>query len=73
MKHKVLKSFIDKESGELFTLGSFYISDDFNRVVELENLGFVQRNEELQPPKQEKPKKKTSSRKKAADEHVGEG
>lgn len=63
MKHTILKGFVCKESGIYFAPGSFYMSDDFNRVKELEKLGFVKANEGLKKP----------TRKKASDPGVRKG
>ena len=63
MKHNVAKEFIDKESGIFYAPGSFFISVDYARVVELKDAGFVEPNNEVESLKA--PKRTT--RKKASD------
>ena len=73
MKHKVNKVFTDKESGELFLLGSPYVSDNYERVKELEKLGFIKANEDVESLKvvveKQPTKKKATTRKKASDDN----
>lgn len=47
MNHLVLKKFIDKESGDYFETGSFYISENIERVKELEEKGLIKANENI--------------------------
>ena len=70
MKHKVNKVFTDKESGILFMLGSLYVSNNYERVKELEKQGFIKANEDVESLKiveKQPTKKKTTTRKKASD------
>jgi hypothetical protein len=57
MKHKVLKSFTDKESGVYHAFGSSFSSTSFDRVTELEELGFVKANEKASTLKKKVSKK----------------
>lgn len=47
MKHEVLTEFIDKESGDYFAPGSFYTSEEFERVKELEEKGYIKANDSV--------------------------
>ena len=44
MEHKVINDFVCKESGVHYTFGSFFVSDNFQRVKELEEKGFIEAN-----------------------------
>lgn len=61
MNHEVIKEFVDKELGVFYTPGSFYISDNYERVTELEKMGFVKANQEVSTLK--KSEKKTTRKK----------
>ena len=50
MEHQVLKPFVCKVSGEFILSGTF-ICDDFERVNELHELGFIRKNDESAKPK----------------------
>ncbi|SOC12839.1 hypothetical protein SAMN05880501_10760 [Ureibacillus xyleni] len=67
MKHKVIKYFCDKESGVYYMPDSFYICDDYERVILLQQLGIIQVNEEVETLT--KPKKATR-KKKASDNNA---
>lgn len=41
MKHEVLKEFKDKETGQLYLVGSHYESSEKKRIDELVKLGFL--------------------------------
>ena len=45
MKHLVITDFICKESDEYFSSGSFFESNNFDRVKALEKQGFIIANE----------------------------
>ena len=47
MKHKVINDFVCKESSVHYTFGSFFVSDNFQRVKELEEKGFIKANEKV--------------------------
>ena len=47
MKHLVLIDFVCKESDVYFASGSFYESDNVDRVKELDKQGFIKANEKL--------------------------
>lgn len=57
MKHQVLKPFTDKESDVYHASGSFFSSTSFERVTELEELGFIQPNEKASTLKKKATKK----------------
>lgn len=64
--------FTDKESGVLYMLDSPFVSNDYKRVKELEKLGYIIANEDVESlkvaEKQPTPnKKKATTRKKASD------
>lgn len=69
MKHKVNRIFTDKESSVLHMLDSFYVSNDYERIKELEKQGFIKANEDVeslkviekQVAKKPKPRKKKAS------------
>ena len=74
MNHLVLIDFVDKESGVYNASGSFYTSTNFERVIELEKLGFIKANEEassLKTTEKKQPVKRT--RKKASDADARKG
>lgn len=76
MKHRVIKVFTDKESGMFYMLGSFYICDNYERVKELGELGFIIPNEQIESLKTEfvketqPTKRNTRNKKKVSDEDV---
>lgn len=73
MKHLVLIGFIDKESGAYLASGSFYESNNFERVMKIERLGFIKANQNvltLEVREEKKTVKRT--RKKASDVDVRE-
>lgn len=77
MKHLVINLFADRESGKLFSSGSYFISEDYERIQCLSSLGFIVPNsktEDLNTRNKIKESKiTTKSRKiKAADENVTE-
>ena len=47
MEHKVINDFVCKESNVHYTFGSFFVSDNFKRVKELEEKGFIEANENV--------------------------
>ena len=47
MEHKVINDFVCKESGVHYTFGSFFVSDNFKRVKELDEKGFIKANEKV--------------------------
>lgn len=51
MGHKVLKPFVDGESGAYFAIGSLFSSSKLGRANELEKQGFLQVDEKNIPPK----------------------
>lgn len=70
MNHLVLIDFVDKESGVYFASGSFYESNNSDRVKELEKYGFIKANEEsssLEEVKEEEKPKAKRTRKKASE------
>ena len=68
MNHLVLIDFVCKESDVYFASGSFYESDKFDRVKELEKQGFIKANEKLSTlEKQEEKKTVKRTRKKASE------
>ena len=68
MNHLVLIDFVCKESDVYFASGSFYKSDDFDRVKELEKQGFIKANEKSSTlEKQEEKKTVKRTRKKASE------
>ena len=68
MNHLVLIDFVCKESDVYFASGSFYESDNFDRVKELEKQGFIKANEKLSAlEKQEEKKTVKRTRKKASE------
>ena len=68
MNHLVLIDFVCKESDVYFASGSFYESDKFDRVKELEKQGFIKANEKLSAlEKQEEKKTVKRTRKKASE------
>jgi len=56
--YKVITKFKDKNTKEIFEIGSEYKSKREERLKELEDGGYIEKQEEPQPPKQDKPKKK---------------
>ena len=59
MKHVVLKPFVCKVSGEFILSGAF-ICDDYERVNELHELGFIRKNDESEKLKKPSPQKKVT-------------
>ena len=72
LKHLVLKSFIDKESGELHLPASLFISEDYTRVESLHELGFLLPNPNTETLKKPTQKKGSTRQKKVSDHDVGE-
>jgi len=77
MKHQVVKVFTDKESGMFYMLGSFYISENYERVNELGKLGFIIPNEQVESLKKVEvegklPIKRNTRKKKVSEEDVRE-
>ena len=72
MKHIVNKIFTDKESSVIHMLDSFYVSNDYKRVKELEKQGFIKANEDVESLKVVKKQvaKKPTTRKKASEVNV---
>ena len=66
MKHLVLIDFVCKESAVYYAAGSFYESDNADRVKELDKIGFLKANEEALEVKEEK-KTVKRTRKKASE------
>lgn len=69
MKHLVTKLFTDKESGELFISGSYFVSKDYTRIQHLSSLGFIAPNDnarQLNKQEEVKPKPKPKSHTKKA-------
>ncbi len=66
MKHLVLIDFVCKESDVYYASGSFYESDNADRVKELDKIGFLKANEEALEAKEEK-KTVKRTRKKASE------
>ncbi|MGA4519599.1 hypothetical protein ACPA0F_20285 [Solibacillus silvestris] len=48
MRHSVLVPFIIKESGEYKLPGSFYTSEDYKRVNELHDMGFIRKHKDTE-------------------------
>lgn len=67
MEHIILKPFVDKESGVYFTPGSFYICDNFEKVQELEKMGFIKANEMTSSLEKKTTPAKVKTRKKASE------
>ena len=59
MKHQVLKPFVCKVSGEFILTGTF-VCDDFERVNELHELGFIRKNDESEQLKKPSKTKKVT-------------
>lgn len=73
MKHKVIKNFKCKESGEYFSSGSFYVSTDYNRVQLLKKLEFIIPDAEVESLKIEKKQPSVKrGKKKVVDEDATE-
>ena len=72
MEHKVIIDFVCKESGVYYTFGSFFVSDNFKRVKELEKLGFIKANENVSSleVKEKEVKKAPAKSKKASGANV---
>ena len=64
MKHLVLIDFVCKESAVYYTAGSFFESDNADRVKELDKIGFI-KAEALEAKEEKKTVKRT--RKKASE------
>ena len=64
MEYKVLRPFVDKESGVYFASGSLFSSEKETRVKELSSSGFV-KVEDVTSTTRKKPP--ASTRKKASD------
>ena len=67
MKHLVITDFICKESDVYFSSGSFFESNNFDRVKALEKQGFIIANEktatlEVKETKTKQPVKKVSEK-----------
>lgn len=56
--YRVINRFKDKNTKEIFEVGSEYKSKSEERLKELEDGGYIEKQEETEPPKQDKPKKK---------------
>ena len=68
MNHLVLIDFVCKESAVYFAAGSFFNSNNLDRVKELEKLGFIKANEKSATlEKQEEKKTVKRTRKKASE------
>lgn len=67
MRHSVLVPFINLESGEYKLPGSFYTSEDYERVNELHDLGFIRKNKDSENLK------KPSTAKKAVAKDADKG
>ena len=68
MNHLVLIDFVCKESDVYFASGSFFNSNNLDRVKELEKLGFIKANEKSATlEKQEEKKTVKRTRKKASE------
>lgn len=71
MKHEVIKTFRDKETGVIHDIGSSYESTDGERVSYLESKGFVKSNKKASTLKKAETKAeekvKSSTRKKASE------
>ena len=68
MNHLVLIDFVCKESDVYFASGSFYESDNFDRVKELEKQGFVKADEKLSSLEKTEEKKTVKRTRKKASE-----
>jgi len=64
LKHLVLIDFVCKESAVYYAAGSFYESDNADRVKELDKIGFI-KAEALEAKEEKKTVKRT--RKKASE------
>lgn len=76
MKHLVTKLFLDKESGDIMLLGSFYSCEDVERINHLSSHGFIIPNpdtQELEKQIEVKPKAQRKQRSKAVHKDVTEG
>ena len=68
MNHLVLIDFVCKESDVYFASGSFFNSNNLDRVKELEKQGFIKANEKSTTlEKQEEKKTVKRARKKASE------
>lgn len=72
MKHRVIKVFTDKESGMFYMLDSFYISDNYERVKELGQLGFIIPNEQVESLKKEVAEEKQTTKRNTRKKKVSE-
>ena len=68
MNHLVLIDFVCKESAVYFAAGSFYESDNFDRVKELEKQGFIKANEKVSSLEKTEEKKTVKRTRKKASE-----
>ena len=59
MEHQVLKPFVCKVSGEFILSGTF-VCDDYKRVNELHDLGFIRKNDESEKLKKPSTTKKVT-------------
>ena len=59
MKHQVLIPFVCKVSGEFILSGTF-VCDDYERVNELHELGFIRKNDESEKLKKPSTTKKVT-------------
>lgn len=72
MQHKVLNTFHDRESGVLFTPGSFFESENYERVTDLNKQGFIIANQKsftlkVEKSEEDKSKVKRTRQKKASE------
>lgn len=58
MEVAVVKSFIDKNTQKAYNVGSVYISDDQERIIELQNGGYLDPNVKIKIAKAEARKTK---------------
>lgn len=70
MEHLVLVDFVDKESGVYIASGSCFESNDYERVMGIEKMGFIKAHQDVSTLKKVEEKKKT--RKKAGVTDAGE-
>lgn len=58
MEVAVVKSFIDKNTQKAYNIGSVYVSDDQERIIELQNGGYLDPNVKIKTAKAEAKKTK---------------
>lgn len=68
MNHLVINGFVCKESGEHYQPGSFYLCNNFERVMELEEKGLIKANEKAASLKVKEEKKESKRTRKKASE-----